>query len=303
VKERTESIGVFSYIQEKLADFKLLVKFRLSLFVVFSAVLAFVVSTKGQFQWFELIVLGFGGFLITGAANILNEVLEKDFDRLMKRTSVRPLPTGRVNVSDAVMLAGFMTLFGVVLLALFNPLTALLGVVAVIVYAFVYTPLKRHSTLAVPVGALAGALPVLIGSVAYSGYITPIAAILFGIQFMWQFPHFWAIGWLGFSDYKAAGFRFIPEQNNQPDPALGIQSMTYAWMTVPLFLLAYYIDFLSIISVLVCVAASLWYGYFGFRLYKFQDNKRAKELMFSSFFYLPVVLIVFVMDNLWRWIA
>lgn len=300
--EREEHLSWWAYISDKVTDLKLLVKFRLSMFVVFSAVLAFMVSTRMTFTWMEILVLGLGGFLITGAANALNEVLEKDYDRLMRRTMVRPLPSSRLQPSFAVMLAGFMTLTGVVLLALFNPLTALLGVVAIIVYAFVYTPLKRYTTLAVPVGGVAGALPVLIGSVAYSGYITPIAAILFGIQFMWQFPHFWSIGWLGFHDYQKAGFRFIPELNGGPDPALGIQSMIYAWMTIPLFLVSYYIDYLSILGVVICVGLSIWYGIFGFKLYKNRDNASAKYLMFSSFFYLPLVLFVYVLENYLNWI-
>ncbi len=296
---QTKSTTIINYLSAWIDDFKLLVKFRLSLFVVFSAILAFIVSTKGQFHWYEAVILGLGGFFITGAANILNEVLEKDYDKLMRRTMNRPLAASRMNTSAAVLIAGFMILFGLTLLALFNPLSALLGSMAVILYAFVYTPMKRFSTLAVPVGAVAGALPVLIGSVAYTGYITPIAAILFGIQFMWQFPHFWAIGWLGHADYKKAGFNFIPETDEGlPDPSLGIQSMTYALMTIPLFLVAYYVDFLSIIGVLICVLASIWYGIYGFRLYKQRDHLSAKRLMFSSFFYLPVILFVFVIENM-----
>jgi heme o synthase len=302
VKVGQEHISWKAVISHKIEDFKLLVKFRLSLFVVFSAILAFMVSAKGVFTGLELVVLGFGGFLITGAANVLNEVLEKDYDKLMRRTMDRPLPAARFNSSNAVLLAGFMILVGVVLLALFNPLTALLGVVAIIVYAFVYTPMKRYSTLAVPVGGIAGALPVLIGSVAHSGYITPIAAILFGIQFMWQFPHFWAIGWLGFHDYKRAGFKFIPELNGEPDPAIGIQSLIYAWLTIPLFLVSYYIGFLGLSAVIICVLLSIAYGIFGFYLYKNRDHRSAKILMFSSFFYLPIILVVYVLQNLINWL-
>ena len=302
MKVSQEHISWKAVIGHKIDDFKLLVKFRLSLFVVFSAILAFMVSAKGVFTGLELLILGFGGFLITGAANVLNEVLEKDYDRLMRRTMDRPLPAARFQASNAVMLAGFMILVGVILLALFNPLTALLGVVAIIVYAFVYTPMKRYTTLAVPVGGIAGALPVLIGSVAHSGFITPIAAILFGIQFMWQFPHFWAIGWLGFHDYKKAGFRFIPESNGEPDPAIGIQSLIYAWLTIPLFLVSYYIGFLNLFAVLICVVLSIVYGLFGFQLYKNRNNKSARNLMFSSFFYLPIILMVYVLQNLFNWL-
>lgn len=302
MSEKVENNKFLVAVCDKMDDIKLLVKFRLTVFVVFSAVLSYIVSTKVQFAWIEVAILSLGGFLITASANILNEVLEKEYDKLMRRTKDRPLAAGRMQISEAVMIAGFMILGGVVLLALFNPLSALLGVVAVIVYSFVYTPLKRYSTLAVPVGAFAGALPVLIGSVAYSGYITGIAGVLFGIQFMWQFPHFWSIGWLGFEDYKNAGFQFIPEDRGSPDPALGVQSMTYAWMTIPLFLVSYYIDYLGSIAVVICTLLSIYYGWSGLRLYKNRDHLSARYLMFNSFLYLPAVLFVFVLDNLWRWI-
>lgn len=284
------SLSKESFIFAKLEDYKQLVKFRLNLFVVFSAVASFVIVSQWTVSWTSVLLLGLGGFLITGAANALNEVLEKDYDRLMKRTSNRPLPTGRMSVSEAVLMAGFMFVIGLFVLALFNPLSAVLGSFAVISYAFIYTPVKRFSTIAVAIGAIPGALPVLIGAVAFEGTITPLALVLFGIQFIWQFPHFWSIGWLGFDDYKLAGYKLVPEEDGKPDRGIGKQSMYYTLLLLPLLFFGYYMSVLTLVSLILVGIATLLYAVSGYNLYLKADNKAARNLMFSSFLFLPVVL-------------
>ena len=168
----------------KVDDLYMLFKFRLSLMVVISAVLAYAIAAQGGFSYLTLSFLALGGFAITAAANGINQVLEKDFDVLMERTKNRPIPTGRMSISEAVLYAGMMALFGITILALFNPLSALLGTTALVSYAFVYTPMKRYSTMAVAVGAIPGALPVLIGFAAFEGSISALAMSLFMIQFL-----------------------------------------------------------------------------------------------------------------------
>lgn len=287
---KISSLSKESFILAKLEDYKQLVKFRLNLFVVFSAVASFVIVSQWSVSWSAVLLLGVGGFLITGAANALNEVLEKDYDRLMKRTSNRPLPTGRMSVSEAVLMAGFMFVVGLFVLALFNPLCAVLGSFAVISYAFIYTPIKRFSTIAVAVGAIPGALPVLIGAVAFEGTITPLALVLFGIQFIWQFPHFWSIGWLGFDDYKLAGYKLVPEEDGKPDRGIGKQSMYYTLLLLPLLAFGFYLGVLSLVSLILVSIATILYAISGYNLYMKADGKAARKLMFSSFLFLPIVL-------------
>ncbi|MDX1409767.1 MAG: protoheme IX farnesyltransferase, partial [Saprospiraceae bacterium] len=174
-----------------VADVGILVKFRLTLLVVFSSVMAFAVAAGTITQWFPMLILAIGGFLVAGASNAINQILERDYDKLMERTAIRPVASGRMQVSEAIAIAGLMLLFGIVALALFNPLTAFLGTLSFIIYAFIYTPLKRYSTSAVAVGAIPGAMPALIGCVAFEGTVSWLALVLFGLQFLWQFPHFW----------------------------------------------------------------------------------------------------------------
>jgi len=290
LSSKTGVVSRSRFFYEKLEDYKQLVKLRLNLFVVFSAIASYIIVASWNFSWQALVVLGLGGFLITGAANALNEVLEKDYDKLMKRTSNRPLPAGRMSVSEAVFAAGFMFVVGLFLLTLFNPLAAVLGSLAVVSYAFIYTPSKRFSTIAVAIGAVPGALPVLIGAVAYEGTITPLAMILFGIQFIWQFPHFWSIGWLGFEDYKIAGYQLVPERNGMPDPLIGKQSLYYTLLLLPLYAFGLWMGIISLMSLILLSVVTLLYAYAGYKLFLENNNVAAKRLMFSSFFFLPFAL-------------
>ncbi len=284
-------------MSQKVKDYQLLFKFRLSLLVVFSSVMTYLLVAE-SLLWEHLVLLSVGGFLVTGAANALNQVLEKDFDKMMQRTADRPLATGRMTVYEAVFLAGVMSVIGTSLLALLNPLTALFGAISLLLYAFVYTPLKRVSPIAVIVGAIPGALPTLIGCVAYEGTLTALAIVLFGIQFFWQFPHFWAIAWLGHEDYTKAGYYLLPSSNGERNNQVGMQSFIYGIMLLPLGLLPYWMGISGLVSAILVSIVGIYYVALCWRLYKECTDAAAKQLMFASFFYLPVVLILFLIDKI-----
>ncbi|MFM8451205.1 MAG: heme o synthase [Haliscomenobacter sp.] len=290
--------GFVHSVWQAVLDFKLLVKFRLSLTVVFSSLLGFLIAANGPMDWYAFGVLALGGFLVTGAANALNQVLEKEYDRLMQRTANRPLAAGRMRVADAVLIAGMMSLAGISLLALFNPWTAFLGMAALLMYAFVYTPLKRIGPIAVFVGAFPGALPTLIGAAAAEGSITALGVSLFAIQFFWQFPHFWSIGWLGYEDYTRAGYRLLPGRFGVRDNETGLQAFLYAIPLIFLSLLPYAVGASGLISAGCIVLMSVFYAVLGWNLYRRNNRRAALQLMFFSFFYIPVVLIALWMDKI-----
>jgi protoheme IX farnesyltransferase len=283
-----------SLIASKVNDYGQLVKFKLSLTVVFSAVMAFLIASAGQFTWHGLFYLAFGGFLITGAANTLNQVLERDFDKLMKRTEDRPLARGRMSVSEAVLFAGFSSFAGIVFLALFNPWVPLLGMLSLVSYAFVYTPLKRLSPIAVLVGAIPGALPMAIGVVAAQGEVTGLAIALFALQFFWQFPHFWAIAWLGHEDYSRAGFHLLP--GKELGSHVGWQAFLYALMIMPVVGLMWGFGLTGSLAASLLGLASLAYAHRAWNLYKRCDRNSARGLMFASLVYLPTVLAILAVE-------
>lgn len=286
-----------SMLWTKVQDYAQLVKMRLSLTVVFSSVMAYLIGLNAPIEWLSLLILAAGGFFVTGAANTLNQVLERDYDALMKRTRNRPLAVGRMSVAEAVLAAGLMSLLGITLLAFFNPWTAFLGTLALVLYAFVYTPVKRISPLAVAVGALPGALPTLIGVVAAQGSFTPLGLSLFFIQFLWQFPHFWSIGWLGFEDYKNAGYRLMPMQNGRPDASVAWQSILYAIFLIPVVMVPYYVGQTGLFSLCILVVLSIAYAIFAWNFYRKQDRKSALLLMFYSISYIPLGLMVLFFDK------
>lgn len=294
VAEATVTNGFFDFLR----DFKMLVKFRLSLTVVFSSAMGFLIAGSGRWDWFSLFMLIVGGFLVTGAANILNQVLEKDFDRLMERTKERPLAAGRMRISEAVLLAGIMALFGVTMLAWFNPWTAFLGMVALMMYAFVYTPLKRIGPIAVFVGAIPGALPTLIGAAAAEGFISSLGASLFAIQFFWQFPHFWSIAWLGHDDYVRAGYRLLPDGAGERRNTTGFYAFLYALPLFPLAAAPWLSGATGWVSAVVAAVLSMGYAWLGWGLYRRNDRRAALQLMFYSFMYIPVALVAFYLDKI-----
>lgn len=281
-----------------LSDVGVLTKWRLTTFVVFSSVMAYAIAANAEVTAVPMLVLAVGGFLVAGAANAMNQILERDFDKLMERTMHRPVASNRMSISEAVVISGVMLLTGIIALAIFNPLAAFLGMLSYILYAFIYTPLKRYTTAAVAVGAVPGAMPVLIGCVAFEGTVTWLAILLFAIQFIWQFPHFWAIGWLSFDQYRAAGFRLLPERNNEIDATLGLNSLIYSAFLVPVSVgLVVFGVTGTAVSVLI-LAVSLWFMWKSYVFYRDFNKESARGLMFSSFAYLPVVLIIILVGGL-----
>jgi len=287
-----------------LSDFSKLIKFRLSFTVVFSASISFLIGQKMQvgrghipsIDWGNWLILIAGGFLVTAAANCFNEIIEKDLDKLMSRTKDRPMPAGRMTTGQGLILGVFMAFLGTWLLGKLNLETGLLSVFSILLYAFAYTPLKRKSPIAVFVGAIPGALPPLIGYLAAFGSLKAemfheidyyIAAILFLIQFVWQFPHFWAIAWVLDDDYKKAGFRLLPTKKRDKTSAL--LTFLSTLILIPVSLLptiygfgGYYIGALSLI-------AGLIFSWLALKLLMNRDLKAAKQVMFCSFFYIPAV--------------
>jgi heme o synthase len=297
VSTKAEQLSWGSLVLRRVKDYHMLVKFRLTLTVVFSSVVAFAIAAD-VLHWGAVAILAAGGFLVTGAANTLNQVLEKDYDRLMKRTADRPLAAGRMTVSEAVMFAGLQSLFGITFLAMFNPWAAFFGTFSLVLYAFLYTPLKRISPVAVFVGAIPGALPTLIGCVAAQGTLTPLALSLFTLQFLWQFPHFWSIGWLGFEDYRKAGYQLVPAKEGKPDRSIALQSFVFALCLVPVGLFPYWMGVTGAISAGIVVVLSLAYAGFSWNFYRKTDRKSALMLMFFSFLYIPVSLLAFFADKI-----
>jgi heme o synthase len=284
---------------DKVKDIGVLMKFKLSLTVVFSAVMAFMIAVDTKIVLTDLIILFLGGMLTSGGASALNQVLEIDYDKNMKRTENRPLVTGKMSVSEAVLIAGVMSLVGVSLLALFNPLSAFLGMVSLISYAFIYTPLKRQSNIAVMVGAFPGAMPMVIGcTAAEGGQLTILGLSLFALQFVWQFPHFWAIAWLGDEDYKNAGFKLLPNSDGRKDKSIGLQSILMSLVLIPISWVPFYIGATGLISAIILSILALILAFFGYRLYKYCDRKMALHQMLYSILYLPLALLVLYFDKI-----
>ncbi|MGN6640173.1 MAG: heme o synthase [Mucilaginibacter sp.] len=283
-------------------DFSKLVKFRLTFLVVFSASVTFLIGSKantaegGVINWKHWGMLIVGGFLVTGAANCFNEIIEKDYDKLMKRTKDRPIPAGHLTTGQALISGILMALAGTYLLGSLNLPTGLLSVFSILFYAFAYTPLKRISPIAVFVGAIPGALPPLIGYVAGYGTIDEIALIVFGIQFVWQFPHFWAIAWVLDDDYKLAGFRLLP--TGKRDTGSALWTFISTLILVPVSLLPTFYHYGGYWVGGVSLICSLVFLYLAIMLLIKQDIKSARKVMFASFFYLPVVQLMFLFDFL-----
>jgi len=295
LNESSTSRASASVFSQRLADFAALVKFRLSATVVLSSVLAYLVALGAAgFSWWAVLVLTMGGFLTTAAANILNEVLEKDYDKQMARTANRPLAEGRLGMSDALLLAGFSSIGGITLLALFNPWTAFLGMVSLISYAFVYTPLKRVGPVAVLVGAIPGALPALIGCAAAEGQITLLGITLFTVQFFWQLPHFYAIGYLGFADYRKAGFKLVPEKNGEvAADILGRDAVLSTLVLLPLSVVPFLLGATSWWATALVVFLGLAFLRFAWAFRSSPSRKTALGMMFFSFAYLPLAFTIY----------
>lgn len=284
-----------------ISDFKKLIKLRLTFLVVFSASVSFLVASReqGYVSWFNWMMLTLGGFLVTGAANGFNEIMEKDLDKLMSRTNDRPIPSGRMTTGQALVLSLFMAIMGTFILLRLNLLTGVLALLSILLYAVIYTPSKRKSPVAVLIGAFPGALPPLIGYFAAfeRPEISWIPIILFLVQFVWQFPHFWSIAWVLDDDYKKAGFRLLPTSKRDKTSALFTVISTV--ILIPVGLLPTIMGF----GGYIVGATSLLFGaafcWFSIGLFRNLDIASAKKVMFCSFIYLPIVQLIMLFDFIW----
>ena len=282
----------------KIRAFVELLKVRLSLLVAFSCAFGYGLATRGNMDWQVLIMLTLGGFLLSGASVSINQILEKDLDSLMTRTQSRPLPTARLTVSEATIFTLICLVASLVILWIYtNPFTVVLSIISMLLYSFVYTPLKQVGPIAVFVGAIPGALPPLLGWIAATGSITYEAIIIFGIQFIWQFPHFWAIAWVADDDYKKAGFKLLPSGGGK-DLNTAIQIMVYTLFLIPLGLLPATFGITGIYSAVVATICGAAFFEQTFALMKTGSRQSALRIMFGSFIYLPVVQIAYLLDKI-----
>ncbi len=281
-----------------ISDLKELTKIRLSLSVVFSSIAGYLLAPT-PIDFFTIFLLALGGFFMVGASNAFNQVIEKDTDALMKRTMNRPLPTGRMSSTTALIIAFSFTVFGLSILYSINAKCALFGAISIFIYTCAYTPLKSVTPLTVFVGAIPGAIPFMLGWVAATGNFGIEAGFLFMIQFFWQFPHFWAIGWLQSEEYKKAGFSMLPM--NKKDKGAVIQIIFYTIVMIlvsisPVLKMTgqFYIHLITAVLVFVMGLGMLYYAVL---LYKTQQNSDARKLMLASVFYITLVQIVYVVDK------
>jgi protoheme IX farnesyltransferase len=275
-----------------------LTKFRLSFLVVFSAVMAYLLANPSRVEWLKIALLSLGGFLVTASSNTINQLIEKDTDKLMDRTKNRPLPAARMKPIEAYLIAGISGVVGIFILGVvFNPISGLLGALALISYAFIYTPFKKISPVAVFIGAIPGSMPLLIGWTAATGTIGLGGVILFSIQFFWQIPHFWSIAWLLNEDYKKAGYYLLPSVDGK-NRTTALQNIPYLLCLIAVSILPYAFGFTGTVSLAVTLIAGLIFLIQGIQLATDISDKSARKLMFASFMYIPVVFIALVLDKI-----
>ena len=293
----TNNLSGVTWMMAKAHAYWELLKFRLSFLVAFSCAFGFVLASP-NISWNSLVMLFVGALLLSGSSVTINQIIEKDLDKLMTRTMNRPLPTGRVSVNEAFIFAMTCFVLSVSILLVFtNVLTTILSIVSMVLYCFVYTPLKRVGSIAVFVGAIPGALPPLLGWIAATGSIAHEAWLIFGIQFIWQFPHFWAIAWVADEDYKKAGFKLLP-WGGQKDLNTAIQIMIYTLFLLPLGLLPAKFGVTGIDSAIVATICGVLFLAQTFSLMKTGSRQSALRIMFGSFLYLPIVQIAYLLDKI-----
>jgi heme o synthase len=282
-------------------NFTEITKARLSVSVVFSSIAGYLLGVE-TIDFFILFLLGVGGYCMVGASNAYNQIIERDLDALMERTKTRPLPAGDMEVRSAFILAVVLTIAGLALLYIINPQTAMFGAISIFLYVSVYTPLKTKTPLSVFVGAIPGAIPFMLGWVAATDDFGIEPGTLFMIQFFWQFPHFWAIGWFLYDDYKKAGFYMLP--NGKRDKGTAIQVVLYSIWTVMASLIPavgvtgkLYLTPVSAIAIGILGSGLIYYA---IRLYKLKTEKIAKQLMLASVSYITLLQIIYVLDKFLR---
>ncbi|MCF4100172.1 heme o synthase [Gillisia sp. M10.2A] len=287
-----------------LSDFKEITKMRLAVSVVFSSVAGYFLGAE-VIDFVTVFLLAIGGYCMVGASNAYNQIIERDLDVLMERTRNRPIPAGRMSVNSAFTIATVLTILGLVVLYFINPKTAMFAAISIFLYVSIYTPLKTKTPLSVFVGAFPGAIPFMLGWVAATNEFSIEPGTLFMIQFFWQFPHFWAIGWWLFEDYKKGGFFMLP--TGKRDKGTAIQVILYTVWTIMVSLIPVFGVtgklYLTPVSGVIILILGLGMLYYAFKLYKNRDAISAKKLMFASVSYITLLQIVYVLDKFIRqWI-
>ncbi len=293
-----------STISSLFIDFKEITKARLAISVVFSSLCGYLLAVDSYypFNWITIFLLGIGGYCMVGASNAYNQIIEKNIDTLMDRTKNRPIPSGRMSVNQAFAIATVLTLLGIAILYVISPKAAMFGAISIFLYTSFYTPLKTVTPLSVFVGAFPGAIPFMLGWVAATNHFGIEAGTLFLIQFFWQFPHFWAIGWFLYDDYQKAGIYMLPTRKK--DKGTSIQIIIYSFWT----LIASLIPVLGITgkfkitgySAILVFVLGIWMLFYGVKLYKNKDAITARKLMLVSVSYISLVQIIYVLDKFIR---
>lgn len=281
-------------IGSKIKAYLVFTKFRLSALVVISALSGYLFN--GGTNLYEIFLLLVGGSLVTAASNGSNQIWEKDIDVLMKRTAQRPLPQDKMTVKEAYAVVIITLVVGTIMLYMIHLYAALLGLSAFISYVFIYTPMKRVSPWAVFIGAFPGAIPPMLGAVAATGDFSLVPGILFFVQFVWQFPHFWAIAWVSYDDYKAGGFSLLPSADGK-SKASAFQIMLYSLALIPFSLMPWVMNWTGTVSLIVATFLGAMFFNYSYKLYMSCDTKDARRLMFASFAYLPIIQFLYVFDR------
>jgi protoheme IX farnesyltransferase len=285
-------------------DFVEITKARLSISVVVSTIAGYLLGFNDEqpFQWGVLFLLAIGGYCMVGASNVFNQIIEVELDAQMDRTKNRPLPSGRISKQNAFILGAVLTILGLIILYNVNPKTAMFSAISIFMYVSLYTPLKTVTPLSVFVGAFPGAIPFMLGWVAATGHFGIEAGTLFIIQFFWQFPHFWAIGWFLYEDYKKAGFFLLPSGKQDKKTTLQI-ILYYIWTImasiIPVFGFTGNL-FLSKFAAVIVVLLGLWMLFYAFKLHKEMNVKTARKLMLVSVSYISLLQIIYVIDKFLR---
>ncbi len=282
-------------MSSKIKQYASFTKFRLSFLVVVSALSGYLFNNGTDL--YEIFLLMIGGMLVTAASNGSNQIWERDLDILMKRTSKRPLPTKTMSLREAYSVVIVCLLVGLSMLALLNWPSFALGLLAYVLYVFVYTPMKRKSSWAVFIGAFPGAIPPMLGAVAATGEFGFVPGILFFVQFTWQFPHFWAIAWVVDEDYRAGGFSLLPSKKGKSKNS-AFQIAAYSLLLIPFSLMPWWLGWTGTSTLIIVGALGLWFFALSYKLFLTCDDKDAKKLMFASFVYLPIIQFVYVFDKI-----
>ncbi|MGP8217804.1 MAG: heme o synthase [Bacteroidia bacterium] len=291
LKEETYAVSLKTTISGKISDYMIFAKFRLASLVVFSSGIGYLTASSSAIDWHRFLWLLLGGFLVTASSSGFNQVIERDLDKLMSRTAGRPLPQNRMSLAEAFILTIFMGIAGITILWIkLNPLCGMLSATSLLLYTLAYTPLKKKTSWAVFVGAIPGAMPPMLGYIAAGNgsKIEFCAWLLFAIQFIWQFPHFWAIAWVSDEDYKKAGFRLLPLAGEK-DKSSAFMILLFTFLLVPFGIIPGIYGMTGTISGIVIIICGMAFAYQAYKLFRFCTVKAAKRLMFGSFIYLPIV--------------